>query len=257
MDDTNDDANDLFDYGFEIDDFPKESDVPKAAPPKPTDDDPFSILGNLDEEVEVEKKRQPIAKLDDARLLSQKGIPKLRKTAKQKLRFKGKGHEFSDAARLLNFYQLWLDDLYPRAKFADGLTMIEKLGHTKRIQTMRKEWINEEKMETFNGSGSHSLPTRVSSDRNGASTESPTATSSTQRPQEISISAGQDLFMPDLGTGAMQPQASYPEPDDDDLEELLKEQDESTSAAPIPESRPLNHNNDFDADYEAMMEMGV
>ena len=46
-------------------------------------------------------------------------------------------------ARLLNLYQLWLDDLYPRAKFSDGLAIIEKLGHTKRMQTMRKEWINE------------------------------------------------------------------------------------------------------------------
>lgn len=48
-------------------------------------------------------------------------------------------------ARLLNVYQLWLDDLYPRAKFADGLAIIEKLGHTKRMQTMRQEWINEGK----------------------------------------------------------------------------------------------------------------
>lgn len=48
-------------------------------------------------------------------------------------------------ARLLNLYQLWLDDLYPRAKFVDGLAIIEKLGHTKRLQTMRKEWINEGK----------------------------------------------------------------------------------------------------------------
>ena len=42
-------------------------------------------------------------------------------------------------------YQLWLDDLYPRAKFADGLVIIEKLGHSKRIQMMRKEWIEEGK----------------------------------------------------------------------------------------------------------------
>ena len=50
----------------------------------------------------------------------------------------------------MNLYQLWLDDLYPRAKFADGLAIIEKLGHTKRMQTMRREWINESKpLETF------------------------------------------------------------------------------------------------------------
>ena len=48
-------------------------------------------------------------------------------------------------ARLLNAYQLWLDNLYPRAKFADGLAIIEKLGHTKRMQTMRREWIQENK----------------------------------------------------------------------------------------------------------------
>ena len=50
-------------------------------------------------------------------------------------------------ARLLNAYQLWLDDLYPRAKFIDGLAIIEKLGHTKRMQTMRREWINERKSQ--------------------------------------------------------------------------------------------------------------
>ena len=97
--------------------------------------------------------------------MSQNGIPKLRRITKDRLKFKGKGHEvdnyrpfffwlsaadssgakFSDVARILNLYQLWLDDLYPKAKFADGLAMIEKLGHSKRIQTMRKEWINEAK----------------------------------------------------------------------------------------------------------------
>ncbi len=53
--------------------------------------------------------------------------------------------QYKDLTRLLNFYQLWLDDLYPRAKFADALAIIEKLGHTKRMQTMRREWINEGK----------------------------------------------------------------------------------------------------------------
>lgn len=48
-------------------------------------------------------------------------------------------------ARLLNTYQLWLDDLFPKAKFADGLTMIEKVGHKKQLQLMRREWINEGK----------------------------------------------------------------------------------------------------------------
>lgn len=84
------------------------------------------------------------------RLLSALGVPKLRELVRsgkisKKLRLKGKGHEFSDVARLLNYYQQWLDNLYPRAKFADGLQLVEKVGHSKRMQVMRREWIDEGK----------------------------------------------------------------------------------------------------------------
>lgn len=53
--------------------------------------------------------------------------------------------QFSDVQRLLNTYQLWLDDLFPKAKFADGLAIVEKLGHKRRLTVMRQEWINEGK----------------------------------------------------------------------------------------------------------------
>lgn len=53
--------------------------------------------------------------------------------------------QYGDIARMLNMYQLWLDDLYPRAKFADALAIIEKVGHTKRMQVDRKAWIDEGK----------------------------------------------------------------------------------------------------------------
>jgi replication fork protection complex subunit Csm3/Swi3 len=47
----------------------------------------------IDEEVSVSKKpRVPRVKLDEARLLSENGIPKLRSKARN-LKFKGKGHE--------------------------------------------------------------------------------------------------------------------------------------------------------------------
>ncbi|PLB50523.1 Swi3-domain-containing protein [Aspergillus steynii IBT 23096] len=142
------DINDLFDYDVGLDELVLQEPPPSSNTnaPKPSFTPEASGLKlGLDEEVKVTRKRQPVAKLDDNRLLSQAGIPKLRRTAKQKLKFKGKGHEFSDAARLLNFYQLWLDDLFPRAKFVDGLAIIEKLGHSKRLQNMRREWIEEEK----------------------------------------------------------------------------------------------------------------
>jgi replication fork protection complex subunit Csm3/Swi3 len=53
--------------------------------------------------------------------------------------------QFSDAARLLSFYQLWLDDLFPKAKFLDALAMVEKTGHKTTVLARRKEWIAEER----------------------------------------------------------------------------------------------------------------
>lgn len=47
----------------------------------------------IDEEIKVVKKRTPIPKLDDNRLLSDPGILKLRRISKERLKFKGRGHE--------------------------------------------------------------------------------------------------------------------------------------------------------------------
>ncbi|KAI1420455.1 replication fork protection component Swi3-domain-containing protein [Xylaria sp. FL1777] len=97
----------------------------------------------IDEAVSVSKKpRLPRVKLDETRLLSDNGIPKLRNKARG-LKFKGKGHEFSDTARLLSFYQLWLDDLFPKAKFLDALSMVEKAGHKNQLRLKRIQWIDE------------------------------------------------------------------------------------------------------------------
>ncbi|PYH47270.1 Chromosome segregation in meiosis protein 3 [Aspergillus saccharolyticus JOP 1030-1] len=133
----------LFDYDAGLDATWKRPTTEPIAKPF-GENSTMPILG-VDDKVKVSKHRRFVAKLDESRLLSHSGIPKLRRTSRQRLRLKGKGHEYSDVARLLNFYQLWLDNLYPRAKFADGLAIIEKLGHSKRMQTMRREWIDEEK----------------------------------------------------------------------------------------------------------------
>lgn len=123
------------------------SDDPFASPPpskkqKPSPSKPSTGLG-IDEEISVAKRvRAPTVKLDEDRLLSARGIPKLRSRA-QKLKLKGKGHEWSDAERLLNFYQNWLDDLYPKARFVDALGMVEKMGHKRKLMTARGEWIEE------------------------------------------------------------------------------------------------------------------
>lgn len=38
-----------------------------------------------------------------------------------------------------------MHDVFPKARFRDCITMIEKVGHKSQIRTMRNEWINETK----------------------------------------------------------------------------------------------------------------
>lgn len=56
--------------------------------------------------------------------------------------------QWGDASRLLSFYQEWLDDLFPKAKFLDALAMVEKAGHNQVLQRRRVEWINEGRPRT-------------------------------------------------------------------------------------------------------------
>ncbi|KAF2788968.1 Swi3-domain-containing protein [Melanomma pulvis-pyrius CBS 109.77] len=212
----------------------------------------------LDNEVEVEKvkKRQPIPKLDDARLLSAAGIPKLRRISKERLRFKGKGHEYGDIARMLNMYQLWLDDLYPRAKFADGLAMIEKLGHTKHIQYMRKEWIAE-------GKPKHAMESDPEDDI-GAVPDN-TVEQNTERIEGVEVEDASLENEQQRGEPGNTPQqientARAPEddPDEDELDALLAENDALNASLTATALRPkitAPEEELFEDDMEAMAEM--
>ncbi|KAL1845709.1 chromosome segregation in meiosis-related protein [Paecilomyces lecythidis] len=281
--------NDLFDYDVGLDEVLGEISERNSAPNRTSSNQAASAQApglGLDEEVVVTKKRQPIAKLDESLILSQKGIPRLRSTAK-KLRFKGKGHEFSDAARLLNFYQLWLDDLFPRAKFADGLSMIERLGHSKRIQVMRRQWIDEGRPDYRQGDDS------IDQDNSYSTTlveETTTAPRTEQRPSEVTDNAqtmetdgltslerdtierrpnytGDDgrLFMSDdedMGNETRKEAGGEDMPEEDELDALLAEQEmqdnhphrESAPQAPV-EKRPPEE--DFEDDLEAMGDSNI
>ncbi|KAG5990000.1 hypothetical protein E4U52_005039 [Claviceps spartinae] len=135
--------DDLENYGIDPFDDPFATPSPPSSPKKRKE---LASQGlGIDQEVSVPKRaREPRVKLDETRLLGPSGLPKLRKRARD-LNLKGKGHELSDAARLLSFYQIWLDDLFPKAKFLDALAMVEKLGHKKQIVVARNEILNEGK----------------------------------------------------------------------------------------------------------------
>jgi replication fork protection complex subunit Csm3/Swi3 len=81
--------------------------------------------------------------LTGSRLLGERGIPKLRKEAPRILKFKGKGHEYRDAERLLSYYQHWADELFRKGKFRDTLSIIEKIGHSRTMKWEREAWLME------------------------------------------------------------------------------------------------------------------
>jgi replication fork protection complex subunit Csm3/Swi3 len=227
-------------------------------------------------------------------LLSQAGIPKLRKRAKD-LKLKGKGHEvgrvggigpnftdclqYSDAARLLQMYQLWLDDLFPKARFLDALAMVERLGHKRRIQMVRDQLINEGAPKSVHEESMYDEPQlspRDDSDRRPVPTKvAPIFEKRVEERQKTPAPVEEmeeDLYnatprAPRVEVTSQAPTAvessifgatkttieENPEDDLDELDALLAEQEmdlDKPAATDQKEAEP-----DFDDDMEAMAEM--
>ncbi|KAK5999106.1 Chromosome segregation in meiosis protein 3 [Cladobotryum mycophilum] len=255
-------ADDLDNYG--IDDF-DDDENPFASPSSPGPSkkrkEPDSGLG-IDQEVSIQKRaRVPNVKLDEDRLLGPAGIPKLRARAAG-LKLKGKGHEFSDASRLLSFYQLWLDDLFPKARFLDALVMVEKAGHKKRLQVARQDWINEGKPkygdeepndDALDGAGAtgntgdDTTAQSSSSSSNQQQTSQPT-TGRGRTPVRDDVPDEDDLY-----DATPKPQRTVPirndAPDDDDLEALMAEAEtiDTQPKSKPPPSNPEPDGDDLDA----------
>ncbi|KAF4469499.1 replication fork protection complex subunit Csm3 Swi3 [Fusarium albosuccineum] len=244
-----DPANGLDNY--DVDDF---SDDPFNSPPPESSTkkrkEPDSGLG-IDEEVNVQKRaRVPNVKLDEDRLLGPKGIPKLRRRARD-IEIKGKGHEFSDAARLLTFYQLWLDDLFPKAKFLDALGMVEKAGHKKRVMIARNECIDEGKPKESVAQEFADLLDEEEDASRPTDQEPSTSAAQAERPktpqQDADVPDDDDLY-------DATPRPSRPivpilnnAPDEDDLDALIAEAEGRDAANKSKPSAPEPDGDDLDA----------
>lgn len=293
-----DEFGDLFDYDIDGENDPfSENYIPPAAKEKAKQAEQTKNDAELgiDQEVEVTRKpRAPRVKLDEDRLLSANGISKLRSKAKHHLKFKGKGHEYSDTARLLSFYQLWLDDLFPKAKFLDALAMVEKMGHKKRMQMMRMEWINEGKPHSKPDEDSLFDEPAIPIGENGREKTAPRIAPifekrASERPKtpiedpfDIDMDDMDDLYDAtpraprqkpteepsadsNFGGGSLFGQdksGAEEEPPEDELDALLAEEEEilkttSANAQPVPAAKKVSApEDDFDLDeMEAMAEM--
>ncbi|KAJ3054807.1 hypothetical protein HK097_000732 [Rhizophlyctis rosea] len=93
-------------------------------------------------------------KLDAARLLSAKGLPRLKELS-TKVRFKGKGHEVEDLQKLITFYQIWGHELYPSAPFRQVVEKTEKVCHERQLKVFLSSVIAEERRQRMGISAQH------------------------------------------------------------------------------------------------------
>ena len=252
--DEPDDLDNIFsnDYNTAVNDFLQDIPINNTSSAKNVLLNPAPVK-DIDEEITVKRKRAPNPKLDFDRLCSQNGIPKLRRITKSRLKFRGKGYEYSDISRLLSTYQLWLDDLFPKAKFRDALQIVEKVGHTKRMQVERRVWLDETKPHRRDQSPVH--------DEDGAFTMSgalPQSHSQGDREQDGAGIRDDDSTAAAVqrsgGDHASMGKGDNDIPDDDDLDDIFAEHESSTAVAPLRRQQgPFEDDSEDEDDLDALL----
>ncbi|XP_074862494.1 TIMELESS-interacting protein isoform X1 [Carettochelys insculpta] len=141
-------SNNLFDLpGYE--ETEDEMFPPLPPPSSPGRDDVEGVLANeasdgnapsqtKDSTVSAQKAiKRPIPKLDAQRLISERGLPALRRVF-DNVKFKGKGRETEDLKTLLRHMEHWAHRLFPKLQFEDFIERVESLGNKKEVQTCLK-----------------------------------------------------------------------------------------------------------------------
>ncbi|KAF7724176.1 chromosome segregation in meiosis- protein [Apophysomyces ossiformis] len=90
--------------------------------------------------------------------MSNEGLKRIRHEAPS-LRFRGKGYEEQDLQKLMEFYYMWANRLYPRLGFADFARKAMKACANKRCKIALAEWQQE-----FKDKNNTSLAAEIASD---------------------------------------------------------------------------------------------
>ncbi|KAF8197452.1 replication fork protection component Swi3-domain-containing protein [Pholiota molesta] len=114
--------------------------MPSSSPSRDVDE--RTTNGKTDKGDNEKKARRKILKLDESRLLGSNGFPELIKMTKD-FKIKGKGHEATDLNRILQTYQYWAHQLYPKMQFHDTVERVEKLCHSRRMNVSLSVWRDE------------------------------------------------------------------------------------------------------------------
>ncbi|KAG8829587.1 hypothetical protein FRC17_006355 [Serendipita sp. 399] len=209
---------------------------------------PNDALREEEEGTNDKPKRRVIAKVDDERLLGERGFPALIKEAK-KFKPKGKGHEAEDLDRLLSIYQFWAHNMFPKTQFRDTVERVERVNMSmwRDAERSTKEvTLNPNKSEDSddsNGAGEREINVTAATLSTGAV---PVASNRSSTPARQLTEHQEDAMWDEFDDAlevvereappySAQPRANpIPnDPDDDDLEEWF-------NSEPIAPKRPTN-----------------
>lgn len=80
------------------------------------------------------KRRRPQVKLTSERLLGEKGLPYLMRNGPKRVRISSSRRNAHDnLSHIIQFYQLWAHDVYPKAKFNDFIRLCHSLGKSDKL----------------------------------------------------------------------------------------------------------------------------
>ncbi|KAH9484213.1 Swi1-interacting protein swi3 [Psilocybe cubensis] len=215
--------------------------IPSSSPQRDTGNPnrSNSKSGTMDDPDKQEKKeRRKLAKLDENRLLSKSGFPELIRMTKD-FRMKGKGHEATDLNRLLQTYQYWTHQLYPKTQFRDTVERVEKLCHSRRMNVALSVWRDE----------AHGRPSKQTNTSEGEDSEDEDGQSKNQNtspsrasspPLSAPPSEGDMLERPSPQSFEAPPNSGRDEDEQEDFWRSLDEfnNDTSSESLPVPTTAP-------------------
>lgn len=74
------------------------------------------------------KKRRPQVKLTAERLLSSRGLPYVAKYAPKRIRISKSRSTYENLSNILQFYQLWAHELFPKVRFKEFVRLCNSIG---------------------------------------------------------------------------------------------------------------------------------
>lgn len=116
----------------------------------PSDADP--TLVSSDPTAVNTKKRRPQVRLTAERLLSSKGLPYVAKYAPKRVRIAKSKSTYENLSNIVQFYQLWAHELFPKARFKEFVRLCNSIGKTDiEVRNYRMEIFRKDMDAQFGG----------------------------------------------------------------------------------------------------------